>query len=65
MGFRYPSPTFGGVMSTASGLVFAGDHEGNFMAFNAESGKICGTTKQAQEFGGCSDPLYARGVYST
>ena len=37
--FRYPSPTFGGVMSTASGLVFAGDHEGNFMAFDAESGE--------------------------
>lgn len=37
--FTYPSPTFGGVMSTASGLVFAGDHEGNFMAFNAETGE--------------------------
>ncbi|MED5411888.1 MAG: PQQ-dependent dehydrogenase, methanol/ethanol family [Pseudomonadota bacterium] len=37
--FAYPSPTFGGVMSTASGLVFAGDHEGNFMAFDAESGE--------------------------
>ncbi len=37
--FRYPSPTFGGVMSTASGLVFAGDHEGNFMAFDARSGE--------------------------
>ena len=37
--FTYPSPTFGGVMTTASGLVFAGDHEGNFMAFNAENGE--------------------------
>ena len=37
--FAYPSPTFGGVMSTASGLVFAGDHEGNFMAFDAETGE--------------------------
>ncbi len=36
--FTYPSPTFGGVMSTASGLVFAGDHEGNFMAFSAADG---------------------------
>lgn len=36
--FTYPSPTFGGVLSTASGLVFAGDHEGNFMAFDAASG---------------------------
>jgi alcohol dehydrogenase (cytochrome c) len=37
--FTYPSPTFGGVMTTASGLVFAGDHEGNFMAFDARSGE--------------------------
>lgn len=37
--FRYPSPTFGGVMSTASGVVFAGDHEGNFMAFRATTGE--------------------------
>ncbi len=37
--FRYPSPTFGGVMSTASGVVFAGDHEGNFMAFRAVTGE--------------------------
>ncbi len=37
--FTYPSPTFGGVMTTASGLVFAGDHEGNFMAFNAQTGE--------------------------
>ena len=28
-----------GVMSTASGLVFAGDNEGNFMAFDAATGK--------------------------
>ena len=28
-----------GVMSTASGLVFAGDNEGNFMAFDARTGK--------------------------
>ena len=37
--FRYPSATMAGVMTTASGLVFAGDHEGNFMAFEASSGR--------------------------
>ena len=37
--FRYPSATMAGVTSTASGLVFAGDHEGNFMAFEASTGK--------------------------
>jgi alcohol dehydrogenase (cytochrome c) len=28
-----------GVLSTASGLVFAGDNEGNFMAFDSRTGK--------------------------
>ena len=37
--FAYPSPTMAGVMSTAAGLVFAGDNEGNFMAFDSRSGK--------------------------
>jgi len=37
--FTYPSPTFGGVMTTAAGLVFAGDHEGNFIAFDAVTGE--------------------------
>ena len=37
--FAYPSPSMAGVMSTASGLVFAGDNEGNFMAFESRTGK--------------------------
>jgi alcohol dehydrogenase (cytochrome c) len=37
--FTYPSPSFGGVLTTAAGLVFAGDHEGNFMAFDASNGE--------------------------
>lgn len=37
--FLYPTATMAGVMSTASGLVFAGDHQGNFMAFDSRSGK--------------------------
>jgi alcohol dehydrogenase (cytochrome c) len=36
--FRYPTPTMAGVLSTAAGLVFAGDNEGNFMAFDANTG---------------------------
>ena len=35
--FSYPSPTFGGVLSTASGLVFAGIMRGG-MAFSADDG---------------------------
>jgi alcohol dehydrogenase (cytochrome c) len=37
--FRFTQPTMAGVMSTAAGLVFAGDHEGNFMAFESRSGR--------------------------
>jgi alcohol dehydrogenase (cytochrome c) len=37
--FRYTSPSFAGVVSTASGVVFSGDNEGNFMAFDSRTGK--------------------------
>ena len=37
--FRFPTPNFAGVTTTASGLVFGGDHEGNFMAFDAATGE--------------------------
>jgi alcohol dehydrogenase (cytochrome c) len=37
--FKYPKPSFGGTLSTASGLVFAGEEDGNVMAFDASSGK--------------------------
>ncbi len=37
--FQHTSPTWSGVLSTAGGLVFSGDAEGNFIAFEAASGK--------------------------
>jgi alcohol dehydrogenase (cytochrome c) len=37
--FKYPSPSWSGVLSTAGGLVFTGDSEGNFVALDAASGK--------------------------
>ena len=37
--FAYASPAMSGVLSTASGLVFAGDNEGNFMAFDTSTGR--------------------------
>jgi alcohol dehydrogenase (cytochrome c) len=36
---RFPTSTLAGVMSTASGVVFAGDHEGFFNAFESRTGK--------------------------
>jgi alcohol dehydrogenase (cytochrome c) len=37
--WKHPSPTWAGVLSTAGGLVFTGDAEGNFIALDAASGK--------------------------
>ena len=37
--FKLLSPSWGGVLSTAGGLVFAGTDEGNFFALEAETGK--------------------------
>ena len=37
--FRYTSLSASGVLTTASGLVFAGDGDGNLMAFDSRTGK--------------------------
>jgi alcohol dehydrogenase (cytochrome c) len=37
--FRYTSVSASGVLTTASGLVFAGDGDGNIMAFESRTGK--------------------------
>jgi alcohol dehydrogenase (cytochrome c) len=37
--FTLPTPSLAGVTSTASGLVFAGDNEGNFNAFESRTGR--------------------------
>jgi alcohol dehydrogenase (cytochrome c) len=38
--FKHISPSWSGVLSTAGGLVFTGDAEGNFVALNAATGKV-------------------------
>jgi alcohol dehydrogenase (cytochrome c) len=37
--FRYTSPSASGVLTTASGLVFAADGDGNLMAFDSRTGR--------------------------
>ena len=37
--FRYPNVSSSGVLTTASGLVFSGDGDGNIMAFDSRTGK--------------------------
>ena len=36
--YRYPTPTMAGVTTTASGITFTGDNEGNFIALNSRDG---------------------------
>ena len=38
--FPYFSPPWGGALSTEGGLVFGGDSEGNFIAFDAQTGQV-------------------------
>ena len=38
--FEYISPSTSGLLSTASGLIFSGDAEGNFLAIDARTGKF-------------------------
>ena len=38
--FKYLNPSYSGVLTTASGLVFAGDAEGNFFAIDSRTGKL-------------------------
>ena len=37
--FRYPTGSSSGVLTTASGLVFSGDGDGNIIALDSRSGK--------------------------
>jgi alcohol dehydrogenase (cytochrome c) len=37
--FRYPTTSSSGVLTTASGLVFSGDGDGNIIAFETKTGK--------------------------
>ena len=37
--FKHVSPSWSGVLTTAGGLVFTGDSEGNFIALDAKTGK--------------------------
>jgi len=43
--FRYGTPSMAGVMSTASGLVFSGDLDGFFRAFDAGTGEVLWQTR--------------------
>jgi alcohol dehydrogenase (cytochrome c) len=49
--FRYPTSSSSGVLTTASGLVFAGYGEGNIIALASQSGKYLWHSSSASAFG--------------
>jgi alcohol dehydrogenase (cytochrome c) len=48
----YAGPSYSGVLSTASGLVFAGDHDGTLMAVNSRTGEVLWTYRLGAPFYG-------------
>ncbi len=59
--FQYPQANLAGVMSTASGLVFTGDQEGNFIAFDSATGEELWHYQTGTSiWGAAADDLHAR-----
>ena len=50
--FAAPRPVLGGITPTAGGLLFAGDMNGAFYAFDAEKGSVLWRTSFGQSIGG-------------
>jgi alcohol dehydrogenase (cytochrome c) len=56
--YKFPSLSLAGVMSTASGLVFAGDNEGYFNAFDSRSGKRLWSVRMGSPIYGAAATTY-------
>ena len=56
--FEYISPSTSGLLSTASGLIFSGDAEGNFLAIDARSGKFLWRFQMGSALHGTSAVTY-------
>lgn len=56
--FKYPTPSTSGVLTTASGLVFAGDAEGNLLALDSRTGKLLWNYQMGARMHGTSPVTY-------
>jgi len=56
--FEYISPSTSGVLTTASGLVFSGDAEGNFLALDSHTGKLLWRFQMGSALHGTSPITY-------
>jgi alcohol dehydrogenase (cytochrome c) len=57
----YGQPSYSGVLSTASGLVFAGDDAGTLMAVHADTGKVLWTHQLPGMFWGAPSTVTVNG----
>jgi alcohol dehydrogenase (cytochrome c) len=56
--FEYISPSTSGLLSTASGVIFSGDAEGNFLAIDARTGKFLWRFQMGSALHGTSATTY-------
>ena len=56
--FRYLTPSTAGLLTTASGLIFSGDAEGNLLALNSRDGKLLWRYQMGATMHGTSPTTY-------
>src|SRR2546427_6290880 len=56
--FRYITPSTAGLLTTASGLIFSGDAEGNLLALDSRSGKLLWRYQMGAPMHGTSPTTY-------
>ena len=56
--FKLPTPASAGLLSTASGLLFGGDNEGNLLALDSRSGKLVWRYQMGSNLHGTSPTTY-------
>ena len=56
--FRYLSPSTAGLLTTASGLIFSGDAEGNLLALDSRDGKLLWRYQMGAAMHGTSPTTY-------
>jgi alcohol dehydrogenase (cytochrome c) len=56
--FKYLTPSTAGLLTTASGLIFSGDAEGNLLALDSRSGKLLWRYQMGAPMHGTSPTTY-------
>jgi alcohol dehydrogenase (cytochrome c) len=56
--FRYLSPSSAGLLTTASGLIFSGDNDGNLLALESKTGKLLWRYQMGSNLHGTSPITY-------